>query len=307
MGRLHPQLVRFADAISASGVAVIVPEIPEWRDLRLSPGVTLATIQAAVRALDARPEVKRGKYALSGVSFGAPQAAMAASTPELIGHIAEVVCFGGYCDLERTMRCQLTGLHEWNGTTHRLDPDPYGRWVLAANHLTDTPGYEDAGEVAGGLRQLALASTGQRIPAWDVRHDPLKKELREALPARHRELFDLFAPLSGAPLHGGEAGERMARDLTEACRRAEPLLDPSPELGKMRVPIHLFHGRGDRLVPYTESLRFRAGLPPSLPAYVTVTDLFAHSADIKPPALPDRVREVAIFMHAMQRVLGAIG
>jgi pimeloyl-ACP methyl ester carboxylesterase len=307
MGRMHPQLVRFADAIAASGVAVIVPEIPEWQDLRLSPRVTMPTIQAAVRALDARPEVKRGKYALSGVSFGAPQAAIAASSPQLTDHIAEIVCFGGYCDLERTMRCQLTGLHEWKGVTRRVDPDPYGRWVLAANYLTGTPGYEDAGDVAEGLRSLAMMSTGQRIPAWDARIDPLKVQVRASLPVQRHALFDLFAPLSTEPLPGGEAGERMARELTDACRRAEPLLDPSPELGRMRVPIHLFHGRGDRLVPFTESLRFREGLPDSLPAHVTVTGLLAHSAETKPQALPERAREIAIFFRGISRVLGAIG
>ena len=47
-------------------------------------------------------------------------------------------------------------------------------------------------------------------------------------------------------------------------------------------------------------------LPEGLPARVTVTDLFAHSADIKPPSLPDRVREVVVFLRAMQRVLGGL-
>jgi pimeloyl-ACP methyl ester carboxylesterase len=306
MGRLHPQLARFADAIAASGVGVIVPEIPEWRDLRLAPGATLPTIEAAVRALDERPEVRRGKYALSGVSFGAPQAAIAASSDLLRDRIAEVVGFGGYCNLERTLRCQLTGLHEWRGVTYRLDPDPYGRWVLAANYLTCTPGYEDAGDVADALRSLALASSGKRIPAWDARHDPLKRELREAVPPGHRALFDLFVAPAGVPPKGGDEAERMAIDLTTACRRAEPLLDPTPELCRMRVPMHLFHGRGDRLVPFTESLRFKEGLPGGLTSRVTVTDLFAHSADTKPSALPDRVREVAIFFRAMQRVLAAL-
>jgi dienelactone hydrolase len=307
MGRFHPQLTRFANALAASGAGVIVPEIPEWRDLKLAPGVTLPTIKAAVRALDARSEVKPGKFGLSGVSFGAPQAAIAASTDALADRIAQVVSFGGYCDLERTLRCQLTGRHEWKGVTHRLDPDPYGRWVLAANYLTDTPGCEDAGDVAAALRSLALASTEQRVPAWDARHDVLKRELRAGLASRHQALFDLFAPMAGTPLPGGEASERMAIDLTAACRRGEPQLDPKPALSGMRVPIHLFHGRGDRLVPYTESLRFREGLPAGLPASVTVTELFAHSADNKPPSLPRRVRELLIFFRGMQRVLDRTG
>jgi dienelactone hydrolase len=306
MGRLHPQLVRFADSVAASGIAVIVPEIPEWQDLRLAPRVTLSTILAAADALDRLADVRTGPYALSGVSFGAPQAAMAANTPDLAGRISEVVCFGGYCDLERTLRCQLTGVHEWQGTSYALDPDPYGRWVLAANYLTDVPGYEDAAEIAEGLRRLALASTGLRIPAWDARHDPLKHEIRTRMNRHHQATFDLLAPRTGVALTGGPVADRLAIGLTAACRRAEPLLDPQPHLGRMRVPIHLFHGRGDRVVPFTESLRFRRALPDTLSAHVTITDLFAHSADSKPGTLANRVRERLIFFRAMQRVLGSL-
>jgi pimeloyl-ACP methyl ester carboxylesterase len=306
MGRFHPQLVRFAHALAASGTAVIVPEIPEWRDLRLAPAVTVPTVRAAVRELDARAEVRHGRYGLVGFSFGAPQAVIASGRAEVGDRIASVLSFGGYCDLERTLRCQLTGLHEWRGVTHRIDPDPYGRWVLASNYLTAVPGHEDAGDVAAALRTLALASTENRVPAWDPSHDPLKRELRSALPAARRELFDLFAPLTATRLSGCERSEAMALELAGACRRADPLLDPVPQLEAARVPVHLFHGRGDRLVPYTESLRLREELPAGTPASVTVTGLFAHSAGHTPAAITERVREAWIFFRGLQRALGSV-
>ena len=58
--------------------------------------------------------------------------------------------FGGYCDLERTLRFQFTGEHEWNGEAHSLRPDPYGRWIVGANYLTAVPGFEDSERVAQG-------------------------------------------------------------------------------------------------------------------------------------------------------------
>jgi pimeloyl-ACP methyl ester carboxylesterase len=306
MGRFHPQLSRFAHALAVSGGAVIVPEIPEWRDLRLAPGVTAPTVRAAVRALDERPDVDHGRYGVVGFSFGAPQAVMAANHPELADRIGVALTFGGYCNLERTLRCQLTGLHEWRGVTHRLDPDPYGRWVLASNYLTAVPGYEDACDVAANLRRMALASTERRVPAWDPALDGLKDELRDDLPADHRELFDLFAPPTGRPLTGGDRSEAMAVDLAGACRRTEPLLDPVQELERLRVPTHLFHGRGDRLVPYTESLRFREALPVALDANVTVTGLFAHSAGHRPTAFTERLHEAWIFFRGLQRALATV-
>ena len=306
MGRFHPQLARFAHALAASGSGVIVPEIPEWRDLRLDPRVTVPTVQAAVRVLDAHLRVRAGKFGLIGFSFGAPQAAIAANHGELRDRIAAVVSFGGYCDLERTLRCQLTGLHEWEGVTHRVDPDPYGRWVLASNYLTKVPGCEEAGDVADALRRLALASTELRIPGWDSRHDVLKRELRPCPESPRQALFDLLAPMAASPVDGREESEKLAVDLAAACRRSEPLLDPTSELHGMRVPIHLFHGRFDRLVPYTESLRFMRGLPADLAANVTVTGLFAHSADNRPPSISARVREGAILFRALRRMLDSV-
>ncbi len=307
MGRFHPQLARFAHALAASGAGVIVPEIPEWRDLRLAPRVAVPTVRAAVHALDARSDVRAGKFGLIGFSFGAPQAAIAANHEELGERIAAVVSFGGYCDIERTLRYQLSGLHEWQGVTRRIDPDPYGRWVLASNYLTEMPGCEDAADVAAALRRLALASTEQRLPAWDPCHDALKRELRSCLVPRRQALFDLFAPVAASPVTGGEKSERMAIDLAGACRRSEPLLDPASELHRMRVPIHLFHGRGDRLVPYTESLRFKHGLPDDLAANVTVTGLFAHSADHRPSSVPTRLRESLTLFGALHRMLDSVG
>jgi len=307
MGRFHPQVARLSQALAASGAGVIVPEVPEWRNLRLTPGVAVPTIQAALCALGQQPEIRSGKVGLIGLSFGAPQAVIAANHVDLAGRIAVVVSFGGYCDLERTLRFQMTGLHEWEGVTRRIDPDPYGRWVLASNFLTEVPGCEEAGDVAESLRRLALSATESRVPAWDSGHDVLKGELRGCLAAQRQALFDLFAPVSDSALLRGEECEAMAIDLARSCRASAPLLDPKSEFGQMRVPIHLFHGRGDRLVPYTESLRFRKALPKDLVAKVTVTRLFAHSAALRPSSVAARVREGMIFFRSVQSMLNSVG
>src|SRR5690606_28412635 len=46
-GRYHPSLERLARALAASGALVFVPEIPEWRRLRVAPALTTATIRSA--------------------------------------------------------------------------------------------------------------------------------------------------------------------------------------------------------------------------------------------------------------------
>ena len=306
MGHSHPQLVRFANALACSGAAVLLPEVPEWRRLHVSPRATAPTIRGCIDLLRNRHDVHPGKIGLIGFSFGAPQVAIAAAREDLADHIAGIVLFGGYCDLERTLRCQLTGDHEWQGIRYALSPDPFGRWVVASNYLTDVPGHEDAGDVAAALRPLAAAASEQRIPAWEPHHDEMIEELRLALPMTRRALFDLFATSTTAERPGHEECLEMATKLARACRRVEPLLEPARDLGRVHLPTRLIHGRGDRLSPFTESLRLMQRLPETARRGVTVTGLFNHTADSSPGSLFERVREGVTFFGALRGLINTV-
>ena len=306
MGRFHPQLVRFAQALSSTGAAVLIPEIPEWRSLDVSPRVATPTIRASLDLLAKRTEVRPGKVGLIGFSFGAPQVAISATYDDLAEQVAGIVLFGGYCCLERTVVCQLTGTHEWEGVDYELNPDPYGRWVMASRHLTDVAGHEDAGDVAAALRRLAAAASDRRIPAWDPFHDKMMGELRLALPAKRRSLFDLFATPTTCPRPDRDECHAMAVSLTAACVRVEPLLEPGPYLSRVNVPTRLVHGRGDRLIPFTESMRLWERLPATPKRALTVTGLFNHSADHSPAKLRDRVRERATFLSMLHGLVNTV-
>jgi pimeloyl-ACP methyl ester carboxylesterase len=306
MGRFHPQLVRFANALASSGAAVLIPEIPEWQNLKVSPGVAAPTIRGAIDVLEKHPAVRPGKIGLIGFSFGAPQVAISAARQELAGHVGGIVLFGGYCSLERTVRCLLTGGHEWEGIAYQLSPDPYGRWVLGFNHLTSVPGYEDAVDVAAALYSLAAAASNDRVSAWEPYHDKMIKDLRVSLPQNRRALFDVFAtPTTGERPDRDECLE-MAAGLTAACQRAEPMLDPGLELAGVTLPTQLIHGRGDRLIPFTEGMRLMQTLPEAARQSLTVTGLFGHSADRAPLALGDRMRERATFFGTLRTLINTV-
>ncbi len=306
MGRHHPQLVRFARSLASSGAAVLIPEIPEWRELKLAPRAVAPTMRGCIDRLGAQPEVATAPYGLIGFSFGAPQVAIAASRGDLGDAVGGIVLFGGYCSLERTMTCQLTGEHEWEGLEHRLSPDPFGGWVVAANYLTEVPGWEDASDVAAALRQLAQAASGQRISAWDPQHDPLIRQLREALPSRRRRLFDIFARPSDLACEDPEESRHIAGLLAVACRRVEPLLDPATALTSVDLPTRLVHGRGDRLIPFTEGLRLHDSLPASARRSLTVTRTLNHSADSAPTGLVNRVRENLKMLDAIRGMINTV-
>lgn len=305
-GRTHRQLVRFTRAVAEGGAAVLVPEVPEWRALDLAPRLAVPSILSCLEALDALPHlVSPRRVGLIGFSFGAPLVLTASTHPALRGRVAGVVGFGGYLDLERTLVFQFTGQHEWKGERHSLRPDPYGRWIAGANYLTSVPGCEDAGEVARALRRLAAAAGDAGVVAWDAVLDADKLELRREISPGWRPLFDLFAPSADRdpdPVRG----EEMAHRLAAAARRAEPAIEPGPLLGDVTAPVHLMHGRQDRLIPFSEMLRLAAALPEGALASAVVTRLFAHSSRDPLPGWREGAREVITFVRALSGLLGLV-
>jgi len=306
MGRHHPQLVRFARALASSGAAVLVPEIPEWRRLELAPSAVAPTIRGGIEYLKKRPDVARTPVGLIGFSFGAPQVAISAGRDDLGEDVGGIVLFGGYCSLEKTMTCQLTGEHEWDGLDYQLSPDPFGGWVVASNHLTRVPGLEDAGEVAAALYKLAEAASGQRISAWEPHHDGLIRELRGTIPQRHRRLYDLFATPSTEALAEPEERRQIAVELAETSRSIEPLLDPAPALAEVDLPTSLIHGREDRLIPFTEGLRLHEKLPSRIRRGLTVTAMFHHSADSSPSGITARALENFKMLRAIRGMINTV-
>jgi pimeloyl-ACP methyl ester carboxylesterase len=272
----------------------------------MCPGVAAPTIRGSTEFLKGRADVRRGKVALIGFSFGAPQVAMAAACGELSAEVAGVVLFGSYCSLGRTIACQFTGHHEWDGAEYELTPDPYGRWVLGSNHLTDVPDHRDADDVADALRQLAFAASGQRIPAWDPHHDEMIEPLRETLPPKRRRLFDLFATPSGAVRPERAELFELAAGIADACRRVEPLLEVETDFARIRRPTRLIHGRGDRLIPFTEGMRLEARLPEAVGSTLTVTGLFSHSADRSAGSAYERAKEGLTFFEALRGVINTV-
>ncbi len=147
---------------------------------------------------------------------------------------------------------------------------------MGGNHLTSIPEYAEAQDVSDALRRLAVEAGERRILAWDPSYDTLKERLRAQVSEKRRELFDLFAPPSDREPAEADA-EHIMPLLTRAALGATPLLDPLPFLPRIETPVQLIHGRNDRLIPYTETLRMDAAFPQEKRTDLTITALMTHS------------------------------
>lgn len=304
-GRAHTGLVRFARSVAAAGNLVFVPDIPEWRALRLEPAITNATIRAAVHALQQRDDVDHRRAGLFGFSFGATQALIAAADPDVGALLHGIVAWGGYADVERLFVHGMTGEHELDDVTYQAQPDPYGSWIIAGQYLTATPGHEDDGDIAAALHGLALEAGRRQVYAGDPSFDDAKAATRATLPREKRALFDVIAPPT-SDLQRRDTGlaRRLALELAQTALRCDPLIDPRPWLAGVRTPILLAHGRDDRLIPFTETIRLSRGLTPAMVRRCTITSLFAHSGGTQPGlGAPGLAREAARFYGLLRTVL----
>ena len=300
-GRRHPTLVPFVRALAGSGAVVLVPEIPEWRDLLLAPERALDTLRGSILSLAGMEETISGRIGAMGFSFGVSSVLAAASDPSLAKQLGGVAGFGGYCDLERTLRFLFLGEHEWKGTTYHGDPDPYGRWVVAGNYLSRVPGFEEAIDVQHALLELSRQAGDLQVGAWKSHLDPLKEKLLVKVHSDRQALFRALAP---------PAGERTPRELAEtlspalalAARETTPLFEPTLFLDRITIPVRLIHGRTDRLIPFSESLRLREAFPLRADVQVYLTGLFAHSQRHRGSPIAE-VGERLRFLRVMSHIL----
>jgi dienelactone hydrolase len=301
-GRYHPALLRFARSLASTGGRVLIPEIPEWTRMDLAPQRAQAIIRSAVDHLASAPETAPGGVGLVGFSFGAPQALYTAADPGFTTRIRGVVGWGGYSDLSRTVRFQLTGEFEWEGRSYHLEPDPYGRWIVGANILPLVSGFDETTPVADALRALATEAGDRQIPASDSSFDSLITQLRVGLPRRFRPLFDLFAPPSGRRPPNDEAN-RLVELMAPAARRELPLVDPLRMIEAIRVPVRLLHSRSDQLIPFTETLAMADALSRrAQDMEVNVTGLFGHSGKGGTGGVVRGARESLGFLRALTSV-----
>lgn len=303
-GRRHAAMTRFVRSLCASGAVVLVPDVPAWRELRLDVRAARETVEAGVLHLDGLPQVQPGGVGAIGFSFGATQVLMASADPAMHGHLRAVVGFGGYCDLGRMIRCLFTGGHEWRGQRQTLDPDPYGRWIVVGNYLTLLPGCAGMHPVADAALELALEAGRRGDWAWGPHYDALKVELGRDFTGEERRIWETIAPLTGVALDVERAGELAAR-FAAAALEHDPGLDPRPHLPHLQAKVVLSHGRQDRLIPYTETLRLTSMIPPSVDLSTTITGLFAHSARAGLHPI-HWFRETATFVRLLDRALYAV-
>ena len=137
-------------------------------------------------------------------------------------------------------------------------------------------------------------------------------QVRIALHYKELPYQEETPPRSAATAKGFEQGvaalnpERLVPVLTEAALSVSPLFNISHQLPELQIPTRLIHGRGDRLIPFTESLRLAELMDSRSETRLFLTGLFSHSQrDAKRSRVAEWLEQLR-FLRLMSVVLGSL-
>jgi hypothetical protein len=235
LGRDEPRLQAMARTFARAGFAVLVPELPEVRRFMLSRA-DADRIASALRHLHARQaDVPLGVVA---ISYAVAPAIIAALRDDLAAKVDFIVGIGGYRDAEAAIRFVTTGFFRPHGDGRevRLEPNVHGRWafVLAnAGRIDDASDARLLQDIARRRWQDQAADVAQQIAA-------LGPQGRAVMALMENRNPDAVGGLLAA--------------LPDGIRREIDGLNLALyDLSRLSGHLILVHGRGDRMVPYSES------------------------------------------------------
>jgi pimeloyl-ACP methyl ester carboxylesterase len=256
LGCYHPRLTALSRYLAANGFLVVTPDIKLLRMFRMSPGTVdlISFWFRQVPTLDSGSRVR--VVGLSGISFSATLAILAAARQEVRDHVSFVFGIGAYDD---PVRCSQA-------------------W-FAAGPVTMSPGYYPTRYYARWIVMLG---------ALDLVSD---KEERDFL---ERALTDLLSlkPAPPPPQDLSQASQRwyrlalMPEDQSDdgLARTIESHLkstlykaiSPEPAAASIRCPVFLVHGAQDDLIPPEESLSLARRFV-NAPVHLLVTPFLTHT------------------------------
>jgi fermentation-respiration switch protein FrsA (DUF1100 family) len=247
-GRRDARLVEFAEALARSGFAVVVPDVPALRELRLTPA-SVADIVAAVEFLRTGPQTAPWlgadrRVGIGAFSVAAGLAVLAALDPGAGAEVDFLLLVGGYYDLQRTLAYLTTGHYRWGHQRLEAEPDTDGKWVYA---LSNAPSLRRPSDRAA-LGELARARLVD--PAADV--DPIVARLGPD----GRAVYDFIVN------QDPERVPELVGRLPAAVRADIAALDlAGHDLAGLQAELILVHGFDDNIIPFGESVALAAAVP----------------------------------------------
>jgi dienelactone hydrolase len=307
----EPRLVRLARQLSASGLTVVTPDIPELSRFEITPGITDAIEQAAGWLASASGLAADRHTAMMGISFSGGLSIVAAGRSSLGDRVSYVLSFGGHDDLSRVLRYLCTG----------TEPYPQQAVRLTAGGTANSESMRSFVRVPHdyGVAVLLLGVAEHLVPASQV--EPLRSAMRRYLFAsaldsnvdKDRAAVE-FAQLRALQKKLPEPSASLLRyvndrDVVHLGARLLPYVsayggDPALSVSKSvkpAAPVFLLHGADDNVIPSIESEYLAADLRGRAPVRLLVSGLISHAEADRPAHVGDVLRLAGFWGDMLSR------
>jgi acetyl esterase/lipase len=274
LDRHDPVVTQVTDALVRTGLVVLRPASPDLAAGIIAPREVDGLV-AAFQALQARPEVDPTRVGLAGFSVGGALSTVAAADRRIRDQVRLVYTFGAYYDARDVLGAISDGRVRADGVDEVWAPNPWSVHVFVEQIVYALP--------AGAERDyLTAALTDPQAAGPPV----------FPLSALGQMLYDLA--IIGEPVDGAT----LLAALPPAARDTFDRLSPASVVGQLRAPLYVMHDVGDTLIPYTESRRLVANLPPAVPRRYDEFHMFQHVTPRAPSEVLGSLGDlVALYQH----------
>ena len=279
LGREDPRVRQLAVALTAAGLQVLVPELPNIRNLRIEraqPSEVQSTLEQLAGDKDLVPT---HHFALMAVSFSGVFALRATNSATLGPRISALCLIGGYYDVERVSDFLVNAKRA----------DPYGRMLMVRSYFSEVEAENDAFH---WHLERCLRNNAEEDEGWNLR------SLLDEADAEQERLWQLLS----------DCGQRQ-RFLQKVIRAfGDDWSGYRVNLNfvNSKTPVFLLHGRGDRVIPPGESRRLSSQMSAQgIPNYLCITRFLSHGdSAIRLSQLPELyrlLRGFAWFISCIRR------
>ena len=286
----EPRLVALARQLTASGLTIVTPDIPELSSFAITPAITSAIEESAVWLANDAALSPDHRIGLMGISFSGGLSVVAAGRPALADRVAFVFSFGGHDDLPRVLRYLCTGTEPLPTHEIHLSRDAQDAVVQRPHDY--------------GVAAILLGVADRVVPAAQV--EPLRGAVRRFLWASHLDRVNRpqaereFAALRDLANHLPQPSATLLRyvndrDVIHLGARLLPWIGfygDAPALSPSRspkpaAPVFLLHGIDDNVIPAAESEYLAAELRGHAPVRLLLSGLISHAEADQPVHVGD--------------------
>lgn len=244
-GKEDPRLVAFAVSLARVGFAVLVPDLPGLRELKVNSDDIGEITDVYTFLLSRKDLVPSGRFGIGAFSYAAGPAVLAAAKPEMAEKVDFMLAVGGYYSIRAVLIFITTGAYRLDGQWRHMQPNPYGKWVFVKSNLQFLNN--------SGDRQLFQSMIDRKRDDLTAPIDDLARKLT----AEGSILYRFVTNTRRSRF------DRLFAALPEAIRQEAQRLDLADgDLSSLDAHLILVHGYDDTIIPYSESVALNQALPP---------------------------------------------